>query len=150
MLSSTFSSIIGFIPCSQDFSKVGAITNIVRNKAKEISTMLGGVELVARALRVMEKTTAILVKDVIIIRMDGAKDRIVMTARRLNIRAVAEPVGCPATSSVIDWAKAISAPTNSENAKIREKMNSFLVMGIFPGRDFFCFQQQVLCASEQE
>ena len=67
--------------------------NIVRNKASEIRTIFGGVELVAKALRVMEKTTIIRVKEVIITKILGAIDSTVIIRIMLKIRAVAEPVG---------------------------------------------------------
>ena len=54
--------------------------------------MFGGVALVAKAERVIEKTMINRVNDVIIITIDGAKERIVMSAKTLNIRAVAVPV----------------------------------------------------------
>ena len=54
--------------------------------------MLGGVAFVARAERVIERTTINLVKDVIIITIEGANERIVISARMLKIRAEAVPV----------------------------------------------------------
>ena len=89
---SSFSSMTGFMPISHDFSKVGDIIKMVMNKAKAISTILGGVALVERAERVMEKTTIKRVNDVIIITIDGANDRIVIRANTLKMRAEAEPV----------------------------------------------------------
>lgn len=72
--------------------------NIVRNKAKEISTMFGGVELVDRALRVMENTTTIRVNEVIMTKIDGAIESTVISIMILKMRAVADPVGWSATS----------------------------------------------------
>ena len=66
--------------------------NKLKNKARDINTMLGGVELVAKALRVNDKTTTMRVNEVIIIKMDGAIDNTVIIIITLNIRAVAEPV----------------------------------------------------------
>lgn len=66
--------------------------NILKNKAKEINTMFGGVELVAKALRVTDKTTIIRVNEVIIINIDGATDKTVIIIITLNIRAVVDPV----------------------------------------------------------
>ena len=65
---------------------------IVINKANEIRTIFGGVALVAKADLVMESTTIRRVKDVIIITMDGARDRIVIKAKTLKILAEAVPV----------------------------------------------------------
>jgi hypothetical protein len=65
---------------------------MVMNKAREIKTMLGGVPFVARAERVIEKTVISLVKDVIIMTIDGARERIVISAKMLKIRAEAVPV----------------------------------------------------------
>lgn len=62
------------------------------NNAREIKTMFGGVALVAKADLVIEKTTINLVKDVIIITIDGAKDKTVIKAKTLKILAVAVPV----------------------------------------------------------
>ncbi len=67
--------------------------NMVRNKASESSTIFGGVELVASALRVIEKTTTIRVNDVIITSRLGAIDNTVISRIRLKILAVAEPLG---------------------------------------------------------
>ena len=71
--------------------------NIVKNNAKETITILGGVVLVANALRVIESTTIILVNDVIIIKIDGARESTVIRIITLNILAVVEPVGASAT-----------------------------------------------------
>ena len=64
----------------------------VMNKASEMKTMLGGVALVARAERVIENTTIRRVNEVIIMTIDGAKDKTVISAKTLKMRAVAVPV----------------------------------------------------------
>ena len=66
--------------------------NKLKNKAKDIRTIFGGVELVANALLVMDKTTTKRVNDVIIIKMEGATDKTVMSMITLKILAVVEPL----------------------------------------------------------
>lgn len=94
---SILSSIIGLMPSVHERSRVGVITKKVINRASETKTILGGVALVAKALRVMEKTTLMRMNEVVITRMDGAKDRTVIIIKTLKIRAAAEPSGVSAT-----------------------------------------------------
>ncbi len=124
---SIFSSIIGDMPFSQAFSKGGAMINIVRKRAREIITILGGVAFVAKAFLVMDKTTIIRVKDVIMTKIDGAMDNTVMSMITLNMRAVAEPVGASAIFRLNVCAAALPAKkiiaVNTNMAK-----NAFLIM----------------------
>jgi len=89
---SIFSSMMGLMPCSHDFSRAGVMINMVINKARAIRTILGGVALVDKAERVMEKTTINRVNEVIITTIEGASERTVMSANTLRMRAEAEPV----------------------------------------------------------
>lgn len=93
--------------------------NMLKNKANEIKTIFGGVELVANALLVMDKTTTTRVNDVIIINMDGATDKTVIIIITLKMRAVVEPVvGESPTFKLMDCAKAESAKQKMQKSKI--------------------------------
>ena len=147
-ITSIFSSIIGLMPSSHDFSKVGLIMNNVRNKASETKTMLGGVALVARALRVMENTTIIRVKDVIIIRIDGANDNTVIIIRTLKILPVAVPSGVSPKLMFRHWAKAGSVQQSA--AKIKTKMAKSDFLFIFFILAGVGLQQQISGLAEQD
>lgn len=93
--------------------------NMLKNKAREIKTMFGGVELVAKALRVMDKTTTTRVNEVIIIKIDGATDKTVIIIITLKMRAVVEPVeGESPTLRLMDCANAESAKQKMPKSKM--------------------------------
>ena len=62
----------GSMPVRQASWKVGAMIKAVRNSARLISTVLGGVCCMPIAVRRKDSTTTIRVNDVIITRIDGA------------------------------------------------------------------------------
>ena len=110
--------------------------NMLKNKAKEIKTMFGGVELVAKALRVMDKTTTTRVKEVIIMRIDGATDKTVIIIITLKMRAVVEPVvGESPTLRLMDCANAESAKQKMPKSKIRASKLIFFFMFLTCGAD---------------
>ena len=108
--------------------------NKVKNKAKEIITVFGGVELVAKALRVKENTTTKRVNDVIITKILGAIDNIVISIITLKIRAVVDPVVACSTFKEIDWA--IATSTKQKEHNMIKAIKNFL--DIFT--NFLCFQ----------
>ena len=123
---------------------------IVINKANEIRTIFGGVALVAKADLVMESTTIRRVKDVIIITMDGARDRIVTKAKTLKILAEAVPVEASPrlrlTLCAKDGVLQRIVPINKA-----AKINNFLVMRQYFRRGFFLFEQKgVVCAKQNK
>src|SRR5204863_3336848 len=59
--------------------RVGVITMKVRNRARPVRTWLGGRSCVPRARRTNERTMTMRVKDVIRIRIAGARERTVRT-----------------------------------------------------------------------
>ena len=75
-------------PTSQARSKVGAITNAVRNSASETITAFGGAVPEPSAERSSDSTTTIRVNDVTMIRIDGASDRIESSAINWITRSV--------------------------------------------------------------
>ena len=136
------------MPSSQERSKVGLIINKVRNKARETRTILGGVELVARALRVMENTTTIRVKEVIITKMDGARDRTVIIMITLKILAVAEPF---AASSILRLMLCAAAEPAEQTRATAMKTNigkSFLIISLNPLRSRGTVNEQIGVAAE--
>lgn len=123
---------------------------IVINKAKEIKTIFGGVALVAKAERVSDSTTIKRVKDVIIITMDGAKDRIVIKAKTLKILAEAVPVEA---SPRLRLTLCASEGVLKSNIPINNaaKINNLLVMGQYFRRSLFLFEQKsVICAKQNK
>lgn len=103
--------------------------NMLKNRASETKTMFGGVELVAKALRVTDNTTIMRVKDVIIIKIDGATDKTVIIIITLKMRAVVEPVvGESPTFKLMDWAKAESAKQKIPKSKIIAIKLIFFIM----------------------
>lgn len=92
--------------------------------------MFGGVELVANALRVKERTTTTRVNEVIMIKIDGATDKTVIIIITLKIRAVVEPVvGESPTFKLIDCANAESAKQKMPKNNI--KMMKLILFVIF-------------------
>ena len=75
----------------------------------------------------MEKTTIRRVNDVIIMTIDGAKDKTVMSANTLNMRAVAVPVEASPKLRLMFWANAKSQQQKNVYKKIDIK-SSLLVM----------------------
>jgi len=99
--------------------------------------MLGGVALVAKALRVIEKTTTMRVKEVIITKIDGASDKTVIIMMILKIRPVAEPVGVSDIFKLTDCANAESLNINIVSNKTALKYKVFLIIsGSFPRNCF--------------
>ncbi len=110
--------------------------NMLKNKAREIKTMFGGVELVAKALRVMDKTTTTRVKEVIIIKIEGATDSTVIIIITLKMRAVVEPVvGESPTFKLMDCANAESAKQRMPKNKIKASKLIFFFMFLTRGVD---------------
>lgn len=97
------------------------------NKARAMSTMFGGVALVAKAERVIENTIINRVNDVIIITIDGANDNIVISAKTLNIRAVAVPV---VTLSKLRLTLCAYAEEQNNKVKINKQSADSLVLFI--------------------
>ena len=104
---------------------------MVRNNAKETKTMFGGVAFVAKALRVMEKTTIKRVKDVIITKIDGATDKTVIIIITLNIRAVAEPLGASSTLRLSVCAQASPPKNKTETTAITENQNHLFFILVY-------------------
>ena len=99
-------------------------------RANEISTMLGGVALVAKAERVRENTTISLVKEVIIMTIEGAKDRIVIRAKTLKMRAVAVPLETSPKFRLTFCAKAGELISKQLIKKYKQR-NNFLAIFLF-------------------
>src|SRR5580698_9766538 len=78
---------------------VGAITNSVRNSARLTITLLGGVVCKPIAVRRSDSTTMMRTKLVIMMRMAGAIDRIVISAMICIILSVNRPVPDTLTES---------------------------------------------------
>jgi len=70
----------GATPASHDWVSTGCITKKVRNKARPIRTVLGGVPCAPRAPRSRDSTMTIRVKAVTITSRLGASDSIVISA----------------------------------------------------------------------
>ena len=70
---------------------VGAIIKKVRNSASDTITVLGGVCCMPMAVRKNDRTTTIRVNDVIIINIDGANDKTVISATICTTRPVTVP-----------------------------------------------------------
>lgn len=103
--------------------------NMLKNKASEIKTILGGVELVAKALRVMDKTTTTRVNEVIIIKIEGATDNTVIIIITLKMRAVVDPVvGESPTFRLMDCAKAESVQHSMPKRNMNAIKLIFFVM----------------------
>ncbi len=67
------------------------MTKAVRNKASEITTELGGAVAVPSAVRSSDNTTTMRVKDVIMIRIDGASESTVNSAINWMMRSLRPP-----------------------------------------------------------
>ena len=78
----------------------------------------------------IENTTINLVKDVIIITIDGAKDKMVINANTLKIRAVAVPVEASPKFRLTFCANAGKAKNNSPK-KTAKHSNNFLDIFFF-------------------
>ena len=103
--------------------------------------MLGGVEFVAKAERVKEKTTINRVKDVIIMTIDGASDKMVIRAKTLKIRADAEPVEASSMLRLKLWANAGTQKSRAKR-KIFRKSKWRLVMVIWLSFLMWCGEGQ--------
>ena len=88
-ISPTCPAVIGASPVVQAWSSAGCMTKKVRNSARPISTMLGGVLWVASALRSSDSTMTMRVKAVTITSRLGASDSTVTSAVSCTIRPVA-------------------------------------------------------------
>ena len=69
----------------------GPITKAVRNKASETITALGGAVAVPSAVRRSDNTTTMRVNDVIITRIEGARESTVISAMSWMTRSVRPP-----------------------------------------------------------
>ena len=78
----------GGMPCRRRLRSVGAMMKLVRNSASATITALDGAVLVPMAVRSSDNTTTMRVKDVTITRIDGASDRIVISATSCSARSV--------------------------------------------------------------
>ena len=104
------------------------------NKASEMKTMLGGVALVARAERVIENTTIRRVNEVIIMTIDGAKDKTVISAKTLKMRAVAVPVEASPKLRLRFCASATSEKKQMPQSKIdRKSIRLFMSISFLGG-----------------
>lgn len=83
------------MPSLYDFSNVGAMMNSDRNRASEIITLFGGVCCNPIAVRKNDNTTTIRMNDVVIIRIDGASDRMVNNATSCSARPDTVPPASP-------------------------------------------------------
>jgi hypothetical protein len=90
--------------------------------------MFGGVACVARALLTMDNTTMILVKDVIIIKIDGAIDSTVMSMMVLKILEVVEP---PISCSMFNVNVCANAESDTKQMAAKIKQNKAIFLIIF-------------------
>jgi len=107
------------MPCVYASFKVGVITNKVRNIARLTITAFGGLVCSPIAVRSSDNTTAILVKQVIMIRIDGARLRIVISATICIMRSVNMPPPDRSIDIELEPAAALAGPAASATSGIR-------------------------------
>ncbi len=82
------------MPSAYDLCRTGAMTKAVRKRARLIITVFGGDCAMPIAVRNSESTTTMRVKEVTIIRIEGAMLRMVISAMSCSARSVT-PVPSP-------------------------------------------------------
>lgn len=119
------SAISGLIASSYAFSKTGAMMKAVRNIANEMITVFGGDCWMPMAVRSRESTITIRVKEVTMIKIEGAILRMVTSAMICSARSVT-PVPSPRPMEM-SWAKA-------DGAKIEIKTQLKIMMNVLLAR----------------
>ncbi len=107
----------------------------VRNKARDITTVLGGVCWTPMAVRMNDNTTIMRVKEVIIIKIEGASESTVISATIWISRPVTVPLpSCPRSMEIFCAHAPFDGKVSTAANKTRNKTGAITE---YPNRIFF-------------